>query len=480
MMIQMKMANQKRKGFTLIELAIVLAVASLLFAGLWRLMASGNAQLRDQSAAEQHRQLIDAVSSFLATEEGQTWLTAKAANSKTQLTLPAINTSVITCKAAIADSNKKVLCEYLPLGFTNATTNSYGQTYTIRVLKDDQAAGSAPKTYSFMVASLGGDTIPDTSGGRIASMIGNDGGFVYSTLVCGASVNQACGAFGAWDLLPSTVYGYAVTGGHIASRTYSGNSGTTGLPWLARTAMDVMKVDVPGGVQKADFNTIQTDIFLGYVPGTTTGVGFYGAGVGTTVDAGGNTVEAFGGSIDRLGYIRSGRSADKGNPPLNVNTPCDASDKYPADVASGAAYTCDYGLQVNGGANVTGLLQANRLFASVFVYNDSSDQRLKENIKPFDNILEKFDQINGYSFVIKSSKEKRYGVLAQEVEKVFPDIVTDIGSGYKGVDYPGLIGPLVAAVKALKAQNDELRSEMKTLQENINMLKSTTMKDKGM
>ena len=44
---KIKNRTDKRRGFTLIELAIVLAVASLLFAGLWRLMASGNTQLRD-------------------------------------------------------------------------------------------------------------------------------------------------------------------------------------------------------------------------------------------------------------------------------------------------------------------------------------------------------------------------------------------------------------------------------------------------
>ena len=52
-------------GFTLIELAIVLGVTGILFGGLWRLLSTSNAQMRDQATANQHAQLISAVSGYL-------------------------------------------------------------------------------------------------------------------------------------------------------------------------------------------------------------------------------------------------------------------------------------------------------------------------------------------------------------------------------------------------------------------------------
>ena len=49
----LRMTRNKKRGFTLIELAIVLSIAGLLFVGLWRLLAGGNQQVRDQSAASE-------------------------------------------------------------------------------------------------------------------------------------------------------------------------------------------------------------------------------------------------------------------------------------------------------------------------------------------------------------------------------------------------------------------------------------------
>ncbi|NDC55706.1 MAG: prepilin-type N-terminal cleavage/methylation domain-containing protein, partial [Alphaproteobacteria bacterium] len=47
--------KNKHRGFTLVELAIVVAIAGLLFAGLWRLMSSGSGQLTEQAAAQQQQ-----------------------------------------------------------------------------------------------------------------------------------------------------------------------------------------------------------------------------------------------------------------------------------------------------------------------------------------------------------------------------------------------------------------------------------------
>ncbi len=446
--------GRRRRGFTLIELAIVLAIVSLLFAGLWRLMASGSSQLRDQAAADQQQQLISAVAAFLATAEGQTWMSTMAANTSAKLPLPTTHLNLTNCKASIANANVKILCEYLPPGFTGRdadadvrTTNSYGQSYEVRVLKDNKAVGTAPASYSFMILTYGGDTIPDTSGGRIASLIGNDGGFIYSTDVCGS--NYACGAFGSWAVSPVTTYGFSsVETGHVASRTFVGLHASQNAPWLARSEMaQSPSVAVAGGTFR-DYNTLQSDLYFGNVASTASTATIYGAVTGS-----------YGGAIRNLSALTAGRSTDTGNAPViisSLNSTC----------PSGS--TCTAVLQVNGSANVTDFLTSNKLYAAQFIYNTTSDKALKTDIRPLENILEKLEKIGGYSFTMKQSGEKKLGVIAQEVEKVFPELVEPIDSKYKGVDYMGFIGPLVAAVNELKKENDEMRSRIESLEAQMN------------
>ncbi|MBN1506206.1 MAG: tail fiber domain-containing protein, partial [Sedimentisphaerales bacterium] len=60
--------------------------------------------------------------------------------------------------------------------------------------------------------------------------------------------------------------------------------------------------------------------------------------------------------------------------------------------------------------------------------------------------------------------QKQIGVVAQEVENVFPEIVASSPAGYKSVDYTKLTAVLIQAVKELKAENDSLRSRLQALE----------------
>ena len=87
-----------------------------------------------------------------------------------------------------------------------------------------------------------------------------------------------------------------------------------------------------------------------------------------------------------------------------------------------------------------------------------SDQNLKENIRTLENPLEKLILINGVSFNWRHSKESSIGVIAQEVEEIFPELVNT--NEFKSVNYNGLIGVLIEAVKELKTEVNELRSQI--------------------
>jgi hypothetical protein len=98
---------------------------------------------------------------------------------------------------------------------------------------------------------------------------------------------------------------------------------------------------------------------------------------------------------------------------------------------------------------------------------DVSDRRLKENFSSIDSILTKIMKIEGlsYNMINDSTKRREYGVIAQDVQKVFPEMVTivDPDSGYLGVAYIQLVPVLLEATKAqqaiIEAQKKEIASE---------------------
>jgi len=97
-----------------------------------------------------------------------------------------------------------------------------------------------------------------------------------------------------------------------------------------------------------------------------------------------------------------------------------------------------------------------------------SDIRLKKDVQPISDALEKIQKINGISFLWKKgthAKSRTLGVIAQEVQKVFPEVVSRGKDGYLAVDYAVLTAPLIEAVKELKTENDTLRAQLKAQDE---------------
>jgi len=91
-------------------------------------------------------------------------------------------------------------------------------------------------------------------------------------------------------------------------------------------------------------------------------------------------------------------------------------------------------------------------------FNSTSDINLKENIKPLEDSLNKVLQLNGVSFDWKETQQPSVGVIAQELEKVFPELVRT--GENKSVNYNGLIGVLIEAVKEQQKQIEELKKQI--------------------
>lgn len=123
----------------------------------------------------------------------------------------------------------------------------------------------------------------------------------------------------------------------------------------------------------------------------------------------------------------------------------------------------------------TALLSATRngwYAATAVSFVTFSDKRLKENIQIIPNALEKLKQIDGVTFQWKTDKRADMGVIAQKVEKVFPELVYSDEKGRKSVNYSGLIAPLIEVVKKQQSQIDAQQEIIRKLDERLKHLES--------
>ncbi len=115
----------------------------------------------------------------------------------------------------------------------------------------------------------------------------------------------------------------------------------------------------------------------------------------------------------------------------------------------------------------SGTLSVNQLsvvgVATATDFNSTSDINLKENIKIIDNAVDKVNSISGITFNWKENKKPSAGVIAQEVEKVLPEIVQE-NDGNKTLNYNGLIGLLIEAVKEQQEEINNLKTRLERLE----------------
>lgn len=125
--------------------------------------------------------------------------------------------------------------------------------------------------------------------------------------------------------------------------------------------------------------------------------------------------------------------------------------------------------------------------------NQSSDRRKKKDIQTLQGSLDKVKSLRGVSFAWKDETQPQdnIGLIAQEVEKVYPEVVHNAKDGYKSVNYAVLVGALVEAIKeleaevaGLKAENAQLKAglaEMKELKTEVAAIKTllTESADQG-
>ena len=147
------------------------------------------------------------------------------------------------------------------------------------------------------------------------------------------------------------------------------------------------------------------------------------------------------------------------------------------DVTIGGDLVVDGDIEFSGGTGINstsittdeinaGFLNAtNATVAGIITaqdFNSLSDRRVKENVEPIEKPLDKVSKLNGVTYQFVNSGKPSVGVIAQEVEKVFPELIS--GTFPKSVNYNGLVGLLIESVKELKVQNEELKRRLDKLE----------------
>jgi hypothetical protein len=175
---------------------------------------------------------------------------------------------------------------------------------------------------------------------------------------------------------------------------------------------------------------------------------------------------------DDIVVITAGKSVG-----IATNSP---NTSYTTTIASVAGKTgvllAQGNVKIDGGAfgvGVNASATAGRIDASndIVAYS-SSDERLKENIAPIQNALDKVKSLTGVEFDWKPEHKDAHGyeghdtgVIAQQVQQVMPSAVRTNETGFLAVRYEKLIGLLIEGMKEQQAQINELKAKLDGLTE---------------
>ena len=130
----------------------------------------------------------------------------------------------------------------------------------------------------------------------------------------------------------------------------------------------------------------------------------------------------------------------------------DANDNLGIGVNEASDLPLAYKLVVSGSIKATGTVI------------QGSDERLKEDIAPIDNALSRINHIDGVFFKYKDSGDKSVGFVAQQIQKVLPEVVSEDNNGYLGVNYSGVTAVLVEAIREQSSIISDLENRLSKLE----------------
>lgn len=178
------------------------------------------------------------------------------------------------------------------------------------------------------------------------------------------------------------------------------------------------------------------------------------------ISAGGTTILTNSGATSYLAANKYTLIGNHSNPSNTAATFYDQAGQGPT--ISGFA-VC---LRTGSTPAQTGKLNSSGTFTvsgDIVAYGSPSDIRLKENIKPIESALDKVSKLQGVTFDWKNKSEdildikEDIGFIAQDVQKVLPELVRENDNGMLSMRHQGIAPILLEAIKELKAEIEELK-----------------------
>ena len=329
----------------------------------------------------------------------------------------------------------------LDLGYTGATdANNYSFPYTVSASASNSTVVQRHSS-GYIYANYFNTTPNDISVGSITKICAESGDDGYIRHASAAAVrnflNVANGATANQGDITNVSAGGGLTGGGSSggvTLSHSDTSSQASVNNSGRTYIQDITLDTYGhitGITSATETVVNTDTNTTYSAGTNLSLS------GTTFNVSANPSFTDVYVADQI--IHTGDT--------DTYMQFHAANQWRV-VAGGTER-----LEVNGGT-----ITANGTF------NNTSDERLKENVKPIQNALADICQLEGVTFDWKDTGANGQGFIAQQVEPIISEIVkTDEDTGMKSINYVGLIGHLVEAIKEQQTQIDDLKAEIKNI-----------------
>ena len=374
--------------------------------------------------------LTNAGTDTLTIEDSNSGVTA--GNYGSQFVVPSIT---VNEKGRITSASNNTAISLSALGFTGSTSaDNYG-SFNVQIDSNSAEAVGSGDTLKFiggtavtLAKSQGtNQEIVTINSSDTVTNVGISGSETTGTITLAGGSNTSISQTGNTVTFSSTDTNTVTNLGANNSNYTSGNINVVGSG-----ATSVSKSGNTITITSTDTNTDTNTVTSVGVSGnlSTGNITLQGSG-GTSVSKSGGTITISSGSI-----------------PTNNN-----------QLTNGAGYTT---YSSNQATSTTSAVT----FASVSASGDiiafaTSDERLKDNKLVIENSLDKVGKLKGYEFDWNDKQDifegHDVGVIAQEVEKVLPEVVQTRENGYKAVKYEKLVPLLINAINELKAEIEELK-----------------------
>jgi len=229
----------------------------------------------------------------------------------------------------------------------------------------------------------------------------------------------------------------------LTNKTISGASNT--LSNIGNSSLTNSSVTVTAGTGMSGGGSVALGSSITL---TNAGVTSNVAGTGVSVSSGtGASTISIGQAVATNSSVTFGGLTVNGSTTLNSTT------------------TAVTGALIVGGATTSTTVGLIRASNDIIAYA-SSDERLKENVETIKGSLDKVMSIGGYEFDwvpmegIHENEGHDIGVIAQEIQKVLPEIVTTRENGYLAVKYEKIVALLIEAIKEQQKQIDDIKSKL--------------------